>query len=256
MDFELMAVPAFRDNYIWLLVQGNVSIVVDPGDAGPVREALSRRHLKLATILVTHHHPDHAGGAAALASEYGCPVYGPARETIPALTQPVREGDEALIPALGARFRVLDIPGHTAGHVAYSGHNIVFCGDTLFSAGCGRLFEGTPAQMSESLAKLAALPNQTAVCCGHEYTLANLRFAQAVEPGNPDILAYAEEAKGLREAGKPSLPSRIALERRVNPFLRCSEPSVVAAAARQAGHSLNDPVEVFAVIRNWKDNFT
>jgi hydroxyacylglutathione hydrolase len=256
MDFEYVAIPAFSDNYIWLLTRGHMAVAVDPGDARPVQEALSQRHLKLAAILITHHHPDHAGGAAELASEHHCPVYGPARENIPALTQPVREGDEVQIQALGARFRVLDIPGHTAGHVAYSGHNIVFCGDTLFSAVCGRLFEGTAAQMSDSLAKLAALPDQTAVCCGHEYTLANLRFAGVVEPGNPDILAYAESARGLREDGIPTLPSRIGLERRVNPFLRCCEPSVVAAATRQAGHSVSDPVEVFTVIRNWKDNFT
>jgi hydroxyacylglutathione hydrolase len=256
MDFELTAVPAFRDNYIWLLIQGNTAVAVDPGDAAPVQEALSRRRLKLAAVLVTHHHADHAGGAATLASAYACPVYGPAREAIPAVTQALHEGDEVVIPALGACFGVLDIPGHTAGHVAYSGHNIVFCGDTLFSAGCGRLFEGTPAQMSDSLAKLAALPDQTTVCCGHEYTLANLRFAQMVEPGNPDILAYADGAKTMRAAGTPTLPSRMELERRVNPFLRCNEPSVRAAAARQAGHDLTDPVEVFAVIRSWKDNFT
>lgn len=256
MDFELTPIPAFRDNYIWLLVQGSKAVVVDPGDAGPARQTLSRRHLELAAILVTHHHPDHAGGAEALAAEYGCPVYGPANEAIPAVSRTVREGDEVAIPALGANFRVLDIPGHTAGHVAYSGHNIVFCGDTLFSVGCGRLFEGTAAQMSDSLAKLAALPDQTAVCCGHEYTLANLRFAGVVEPGNPDVLAYAEEAKALREAGVATLPSRLGRERRVNPFLRCGESPVMAAATRQAGHTVTDPVEVFAVIRNWKDNFT
>ncbi|MGH7192237.1 MAG: hydroxyacylglutathione hydrolase, partial [Candidatus Saccharimonadales bacterium] len=204
----------------------------------------------------THHHADHAGGAAMLASEHGCPVYGPAQESVAAATQPVREGDSVFIEALGTRFEVLDIPGHTAGHIAYSGHNIVFCGDTLFSAGCGRLFEGTAAQMSASLAKLAALPDQTAVCCGHEYTQANLRFAEAVEPGNPDIMSYAQRVGALRENGVPTLPSSMGLERRVNPFLRCGEPSVVATASRQAGRSLSDPVEVFAVIRSWKDNFT
>ncbi|HEX5339740.1 MAG TPA: hydroxyacylglutathione hydrolase [Gammaproteobacteria bacterium] len=256
MDFELTAIPAFRDNYIWLLSRKRMALVVDPGDAAPVRETLSRHGLRLAAVLVTHHHADHAGGAAALALEYACPVYGPADEAIAAVTDPVREGDQLAIRALDARFEVLDIPGHTAGHVAFSGNNIVFCGDTLFSAGCGRLFEGSAAQMSHSLAKLAALEDQTAVCCGHEYTLANLRFAQALEPGNPDIMAYAEEARVLRERAIPTLPSRIGRERRVNPFLRCSEPAVMAAAARRAGHEIADPVEVFAVIRSWKDNFT
>lgn len=256
MDFEPTPIPAFRDNYIWLVKRGDSALVVDPGDAEPVRAYLSGNRLRLAAILITHHHPDHAGGAAALASDAGCPVYGPATEAIAAVTAPVREGDEVVIPALQARFRVLDIPGHTAGHVAYTGDNIVFCGDTLFSAGCGRLFEGTAAQMSDSLAKLAGLPDQTAVCCGHEYTLANLRFAQTVEPGNPDILAYAEKAKARRERGEPTLPSLLGLERRINPFLRCGEPSVMAAAAGQAGHEMADPVEVFAVIRNWKDKFT
>lgn len=256
MDFAPTPIPAFRDNYIWLLRHGDAALVVDPGDAGPVREHLVSNQLRLAAILITHHHPDHAGGAAALASDSGCPVYGPATEAVAAVTTPVREGDEVVIPALQACFKVLDIPGHTAGHVAYTGHNIVFCGDTLFSAGCGRLFEGTATQMSGSLAKLAGLPDQTAVCCGHEYTLANLRFAQTVEPGNPDILAYAEKAKARRERGEPTLPSSLGLERRVNPFLRCGEPSVMAAAAGKAGHEMADPVEVFAVIRNWKDNFT
>lgn len=256
MEFRLTAIPAFRDNYIWLLARGDQAIVVDPGDAVPVREALSRQTLTLAAVLVTHHHPDHAGGAAKLASEYGCPVYAPANEIIPARTVPVREDDEVLVAALDASFRVLDIPGHTAGHVAFSGHNIVFCGDTLFSAGCGRLFEGSPAQMCGSLAKLAALPDSTAVCCGHEYTAANLRFAEVLETGNPDILAYAEEVRATRAAGRPSLPSRMGRERQVNPFLRCGEAAVIAAASRRAGQNLSDPVEVFAVIRDWKDNFT
>ncbi|HET7923176.1 MAG TPA: hydroxyacylglutathione hydrolase [Gammaproteobacteria bacterium] len=256
MEFELHAIPAFRDNYIWLLAHAGQALVVDPGDATPVGPALSRLGLRLAAILVTHHHADHAGGAAALAREHACPVFGPAQEHIAAVSVPLREGEEAAIPALGARFRVLDIPGHTAGHIAFTGHNIVFCGDTLFSAGCGRLFEGSAAQMSHSLAKLAALDDDAAVCCGHEYTLANLRFAQALEPGNPDILAYAEQSQELRAHGLPTLPSRIGQERRINPFLRCSEPAVIAAAAHRLGHEPADAVEVFAVIRDWKDTFT
>ena len=256
MAFELMPLPALRDNYIWMLAGQAAAVVVDPGDAGPVRQALNRRRLRLAAVLLTHHHPDHVGGAATLAVATGCPVYGPADEHIAAVTQPLREGDEVPLAALDSRFQVLEIPGHTAGHIAYRGHNIVFCGDTLFSAGCGRLFEGTARQMSASLAKLAALPDATAICCGHEYTLANLRFASTVEPGNRDIMDYAEEAGVKRAQDMPTLPARLGRERKVNPFLRCREPGVIAAAAQYAGRALSDPVEVFGVIRNWKDNFT
>ena len=256
MAFELIPLPAFRDNYIWLLAGAQAAAVVDPGDAAPVREALEERHLMLAAVLVTHHHVDHMGGAAALALQYGCPVFGPAGETIEAVTEPLREGQQADIPRLETCFKVLEIPGHTAGQIAYCGHNIVFCGDTLFSAGCGRLFEGTATQMSRSLAKLSALPDSTAICCGHEYTVANLRFARAVEPGNRDILDYAAEAAELRSRNLPTLPSTLGRERHVNPFLRCGESTVATAARRHAGRELQDPIEVFAVIRSWKDTFT
>lgn len=256
MQFDLRALPAFRDNYIWLLTAGDAAIAVDPGDAVPVRQALAARNLRLDAVLVTHHHPDHMGGAAELASQQGCPVYGPAGETIPAVTVPLREGDSVPLPALRARFGVLDIPGHTAGHIAFQGHGILFCGDTLFSAGCGRLFEGTAQQMSASLAKLAALGDETAVCCGHEYTIANLKFAAEVEPRNVEQADYARECTALRARGEPTLPSRLGLEKRINPFLRCGETAVIEAASRRAGHSVEDPVEVFAVIRAWKDSFT
>ncbi len=256
MAFELIPLPAFRDNYIWLLAGSKTAVAVDPGDATPVLEALAKRQLLLAAVLVTHHHADHAGGAAILAARFDCPVFGPAGEAIEAVNQPLREGQQADIPALETRFKVLEIPGHTAGHIAYCGHNIVFCGDTLFSAGCGRLFEGTAAQMSRSLAKLSALPDSTAICCGHEYTVANLRFALAVEPDNRDILDYAEDAAELRSRNLPTLPSTLGRERRVNPFLRCGMPDVVNAAERHAGHELRNPIEVFAVIRSWKDTFT
>jgi hydroxyacylglutathione hydrolase len=172
------------------------------------------------------------------------------------VTEPLADGAEVELPGLGARFRVLDIPGHTAGHIAFTGHGILFCGDTLFSAGCGRLFEGTPAQMYGSLARLAALPASTRVCCGHEYTLANLRFAAAIEPQNQAIRAQLQACGAKRERGEPTLPSTLALEKQVNPFLRCESPAIVDAATRKAGRSMSGPVDTFAVIRAWKDGFS
>jgi len=257
MDYALTALPAFKDNYIWLLSgHGTHAVVVDPGDAAPVQRALAAMGLELEAVLVTHHHADHMGGAAELARTWGCPVYGPAAEHIDAVSVPLREGAEVRLTGLEARFRVLDIPGHTAGHIAFEGHGIMFCGDTLFSAGCGRLFEGTAGQMSASLAKLAALPDETAVCCGHEYTVANLKFAATVEPENRDVKDYAAECAARRQRDEPTLPSRLGRERRVNPFLRCSEAAVQAAAERRAEKQLEDAVEVFAAIRQWKDGFS
>ena len=257
MQYTPIPVPAFSDNYIWLLAgQSGAAVVVDPGDAEPVRRALRERGWTLAAVLVTHHHADHMGGAGALAAEHGCPVYGPAGEAIGAVDRPLREGMEVVLPALPASFQVLDIPGHTAGHIAYYGHGIIFCGDTLFSAGCGRLFEGTAREMSASLAKLAALPDDTLVCCGHEYTVANLRFAAAVEPDNRDVAEYLQECTAKRARGEPTLPGRLGRERHVNPFLRCREAQVVAAAGRKARHAPADAVDVFAVIRAWKDGFS
>ena len=191
-----------------------------------------------------------------MAEEHGCPVYGPAGEPIEAVTVPLAEGATLEVPGLGACFRVLDIPGHTAGHIAYEGHGIIFCGDTLFSAGCGRLFEGTAEQMCRSLAKLAALPDDTRVCCGHEYTLGNLKFAGILEPDNRDVWDYAEECAARRGRGEPTLPSRLGLERRVNPFLRCQVAAVREAARQRLGREPADAVEVFATIRAWKDGFS
>ncbi|MGE5623933.1 MAG: hydroxyacylglutathione hydrolase [Bacillota bacterium] len=257
MDFSLTPLPAFKDNYIWLLRgPGDHAVVVDPGDAAPVQRALHTAGLKLEAVFVTHHHADHMGGAAELARSHACPVYGPSAESIEAVSIPLRDGASVEVPGVGARFRVLNVPGHTAGHIAFEGHGIMFCGDTLFSAGCGRLFEGTAKQMYGSLAKLATLPDGTAVCCGHEYTLANLRFAAAVEPDNRDVREYAAECGVKRERGEATLPSRLGRERRVNPFLRCREPAVQAAASKRAGRRLTDPVEVFAAIRGWKDGFS
>ena len=254
---NLIALPAFTDNYIWMLHDGAHAAVVDPGDAAPVKAALERLHLRLAAILVTHHHPDHVGGVDALRPDLEGSVYGPAREVIPAPFEPLRDGDR--IEVLGLPFSVIDVPGHTAGHIAYLQHNVaesplLFCGDTLFSAGCGRLFEGTPAQMHASLSRLAALPADTRVCCTHEYTLSNLRFAAAVEPANAAVAAHVQHCQALRAADQPTLPSTLGLELQINPFLRTQVPAV-AESARARGALTAEPADVLATLREWKNRF-
>ncbi|KQW00584.1 hydroxyacylglutathione hydrolase [Rhizobacter sp. Root1221] len=254
---NLLALPAFADNYIWMLHDGRQALVVDPGDAAPVHQALDVHGLALAAILVTHHHNDHVGGLAGLRERLQGPVFAPARETIPQPTVPVTGGDT--VQALGCAFEVIDVPGHTAGHIAYvhrpaHGAPILFCGDTLFSGGCGRLFEGTPAQMHQSLTQLAQLPADTRVCCAHEYTLSNLKFARAVEPHNTDLLDYTSRCENLRSRGLPTLPGSIGQEQRINPFLRCGQPAVVEAARRH-GAASGDAVEVLATLRQWKNVF-
>ncbi len=233
--------------------------VVDPGDAAPVIAYLERERLELAAILNTHHHGDHVGGNRALLARWPVPVFGPAHEAIPGVTQPLLEGDTISIPAIELALSVLEVPGHTAGHIAcygqLAGAPLVFCGDTLFTGGCGRLFEGTPAQMLDSLAKLAALPGDTRVFCGHEYTLANLRFAQAVEPANIPLQLRLVREQAKRDRGEPTVPSTIAEERATNPFLRVDEPAVRTAAQRRAGRVLADRVAVFAEVRAWKNAF-
>ena len=238
-----------------------MAVVVDPGDASPVLRALAKEGLTLAAILVTHHHADHVGGVRELHLATGAKVFGPARENVPAPFTPVMQGDA--LELLGQTVQVLDVPGHTAGHVAYFLPNspyspVLFCGDTLFSGGCGRIFEGTPAQMLASLDLLASLPASTQVCCAHEYTLSNLRFALAVEPSNTDLQTYMAHCQQLRAQGVPTLPAQLATELQINPFLRARYTHVRHAVAQHAGLSAleqTDDVAVFAALREWKNDF-
>jgi hydroxyacylglutathione hydrolase len=251
---QLQPLPAFTDNYIWTLTdQAGRGIVVDPGDAGPVIDA-ANAGLQPIAILLTHHHADHIGGTAALLQRWPeLPVSAPDDERIDLPCRRVRDGDE--VEAGDQRFRVLGIPGHTRSHIAFAGPGVVFCGDTLFSLGCGRLFEGTPAQMLASLDTLAALPATTAVCCGHEYTVANAAFALAVDPDNDALRRRATEASALRSEGRPTLPSRLGDEVAANPFLRIDDPVVLGAVTAHLGHPPADRVEAFAGLRRWKDGF-
>ncbi|WP_424218004.1 hydroxyacylglutathione hydrolase [Thauera humireducens] len=226
---HIIPLPAFRDNYIWLLRAGDRALVVDPGDAGPVLDYLAAEGLRLAAILVTHHHADHVGGLARCAKPVPHRYLAPSTRRSKGSTIRWATAIRVDIAALGLNFEVLEVPGHTAGHVAYFGRSssqpILFCGDTLFSAGCGRLFEGTPAQLARSLSRLAALPDDTAVYCTHEYTLSNLAFARAAEPHNPERDAYAEQCAALRDAGRPTLPSSIGREKAINPSCAATSPA-------------------------------
>lgn len=259
-DLSVLTVPAFKDNYLWLIHDGVHAAVVDPGDAAPILAALSAHGLTLTAILLTHHHADHIGGVPALLARYPVPVFGPRDDGIDAVTQPLSEGDRLVVPGLDLALEVLDVPGHTLGHIAYvrvtPGLRWLFCGDTLFAGGCGRLFEGTPAQMATSLEKLAALPEDTEVYCAHEYTLSNLRFALAVEPGNEALALRMRDESAKRAADLPTVPSSIGLERRTNPFLRYREAgivdSLVAAGKLQDGAA---PLQAFAALREWKNVF-
>ena len=253
---EIVPIKAFNDNYVWTLRNKTHAAVVDPGEAKPVLDYLGAEKLQLAAILATHHHADHVGGIAELQRHSvpgGVPVYGPRGEPIATLTQPVGGGDTVSIPQLGVSFDVLDIPGHTRAHIAYYGAGSLFCGDTLFACGCGRLFEGTAEQMYASLGKLASLPDDTKVYCGHEYTLANIGFAKTVEPGNDALRRREVRDRKLREAGRPTLPSTIGEEKATNPFLRAREPAVVDSVNKYLGLRVSDPVRVFAAIRDWKN---
>lgn len=254
--------PALADNYIWALSPDNAGpdgqpplVVVDPGEAEPVLAELRRRQARLTAILVTHHHPDHTAGIETLLRESEVPVYGPGHERlpIPGLTHALSEGDRISPEGLDTTFEVIDVPGHTAGHIALHGDGVLFSGDTLFFAGCGRLFEGDAAQMRASLAKLRDLPDSTRVYCGHEYTVKNLTFAATVEPDNADIASELQAARRKRDDGRPTPPSDIALEKRINPFLRWNHPAAVAAAEAHAGQPLSNPDLVFSTLRQWKD---
>lgn len=250
--FDILLIPAFKDNYIWLLARDGRAAVVDPGDAGPVIARLEADGLRLETILITHHHADHQGGVAELVERWQPRVFGPAEESITGCTDPLAGGET--IEVLGQRVTVLPVGGHTRGHIAYYVPGALFCGDTLFGAGCGRLFEGTPAQMSASLGRLAALPDDTLIYCAHEYTEANLRFALAVEPRSTALRERVERVAALRAAGRASVPSTLREEKETNPFLRCNEPVVVAAALEHAAVDAS-PVGVFTAIRRWRNDF-
>jgi hydroxyacylglutathione hydrolase len=252
---NIIPIPALKDNYIWLIQETDTVAIVDPGEAGPVLQVLHNQRLHPSAILVTHHHWDHVNGIQELLKHYPVPVYGPAAESIPGRTQGLREGDKVYLPGLDIQFQVFDVPGHTLGAIAYYGGGLLFSGDTLFTAGCGRLFEGTPAQMYGSLSKLASLDETTQLYCGHEYTLANLTFAAVVEPDSSQLKIRLREVRERRAHGLPTVPATLSIERKTNPFLRCGEPSVWLAAERYAGKSLGAAVEVFATLRLWKDCF-
>ncbi len=255
---NIVAIPAFQDNYIWALssLEGSELIVVDPGTADPVFAYLQKNNLRLSTILITHHHWDHSGGIEALRAQFpDVQVIGPAHDNVKGLTKPVKENDVLRLANTNITLRVLDIPGHTLGHIAFYNEEILFCGDTLFSSGCGRVFEGTPAQMYESLNKLKKLSKNTLIYCGHEYTLANIAFAQCVEPNNKALAKRKEDVEYLRAKQSPSLPSTIEQELMCNPFLRCEEIDVIQAVQNHAGINTTDPVSIFSHLREWKNNF-
>ncbi len=254
-NYEIIPLRAFADNYIWTLRDGKRAAVVDPGDARPVIDYLSREQLELVAILNTHHHADHVGGNAGLLERWTVPVYGPQDERIAEVTQRLKAGARFSLPHFGVEFEVMEIPGHTRSHIAFHGGGMVFSGDTLFAAGCGRLFEGTPRQMHDSLSRLMQLPDATRVYCGHEYTLANIRFAKAADPGNAALRELEARAQQQRDRDLPTLPSTIGQEKATNPFVRVREPAVIAAANRFAGKTLKDPVDVLAAIREWKNGF-
>jgi len=254
---EIHPIPILGDNYVWALFDRDrgTAAIVDPGDAAPVKRWLVDTGLKLEALLITHHHGDHTAGCAELVADHAIPVFASARESVTEANNPVSEGDAVVLDRLGLRLEVLEVPGHTAGHVAYHGTDLLLSGDTLFSGGCGRVFEGTVEQMHRSLSRLASIEGETLVCCAHEYTVANLTFALEVDPTNRALASRLEAARNTRRQALPTLPSTIDLERATNPFLRCGEEDIRQAASHRIGRQLTSEVEVFAAIRSWKDSW-
>ncbi len=261
-NIRITPIPAFQDNYFWVLedTAAKTAILVDPGDAEPVLKYFQQTDTRLIAILITHHHMDHIGGISSLVKQNPqVTVYGPLNESIPGVNVLLQEGDRVSVAGFSLNFNVIDVPGHTSGHIAYYTNEystpLLFCGDTLFAAGCGRLFEGTAEQMYRSLEKIAALPGNTRVFCAHEYTMSNIAFAKQVEPENKALIEFERNVKLMLSGGRPSLPSNIAQELAINPFLRSSQPAVIKAAEKYAGRSVYKPVDAFGIIRRWKDSF-
>lgn len=256
MNLDVHPISAFEDNYIWSIHNQQYCVVVDPGDAAPVIEYCKNEQLTLVAILITHHHSDHTGGIDTLLKFYpDIPVYGPQNPKIQQITHRLKDGDHIELGLLKINLSVMEVPGHTLDHISYYGEGSLFCGDTLFSAGCGRLFEGTPLQMFQSLAKFTALPSETKVFCTHEYTLANIKFAKAVEPDNQALVEYENWAIQQRTNNLPTLPSSLEKEKNINPFLRCDINTVMTNVRDQEGTLLTSKESVFASLRHWKDNF-
>ena len=254
---NIQYIPIFKDNYIWLIVnnqEGKV-IAIDPGDAKPLLQFLKTHQLKLEAVLITHHHFDHTNGIEALKNAFDINIYGPKNEDIRGLTHAVDESDKLLFSCLNTPFTILNIPGHTLHHIAYLLPNMIFCGDTLFSAGCGRIFEGTAEQMYHSLQTIAALPDPTNVYCTHEYTLQNLKFAELVEPNNANIQTALTRAIKAHEAKVPTLPTQIREEKKINPFLRCHQEAIKKSVEDHTGLKLDSELDVFKYLREWKNLF-
>ena len=255
MSIDIVPIPAFDDNYLWLLHNGSQAVVVDPGDAGPVNRYLSKHQLELSGILITHHHWDHVNGLEALQNDWNCVVYGPADQRIPGDLITVQEQDIVKLPSLGIEFAVMDTPGHTLSHISYYNDRWLFCGDTLFSIGCGRMFEGTPDVYSQSLNKISALPPELMVYCTHEYTAANIKFALSIEPQNQGLLNKQQDVAQHRANHQPSLPVRLSDELKLNPFLRTDEPDLQRKLIEINPEVKADAVACFAFLRSLKDNF-
>ena len=251
-------IHAFSDNYIWVIHNQIHAVVIDPAIASPVIEYLQSKKLQLSAILITHHHHDHTGGNAELLRSFDVPVYGPHNESIATVSHPLREGDQVNLEEMSLNLMIIDTPGHTRGHIAYYGSNpfnMVFCGDTLFACGCGRVFEGTTQQMYQSLQKLSQLPGDTLIFCSHEYTLGNIQFAKVVDPKNAQLIDFEIAAQELRNRNVPTIPTTLTLERKVNPFIRCKQQEIINSAQNYTGKPLPDPIEVFTALREWKNHF-